>query len=101
MKQIMIISAFALAATLGIASAATPMPLKGSQYLAKAKVTPAKARSIALAKEHGTIVDQELEMEGGRLRYSFDVKVGTIVHEVGVDALNGKIVEDSIDRDND
>ncbi len=101
MKRFTITAALALAASFGIASAATPMPLQGSHYLPQAKVTPAKARAIALAKEHGTIVDQELEKEGGSLRYSFDVKVGSVVHEVGVDAVSGKIVEDSIDHGND
>ena len=95
------IIAVALLASLGAASAATPAPLKGSAYLSQAKVSLERARAIALAKEHGTIVDQELEREGGHLRYSFFVKVGKIVREVGVDAVTGTVLEDSLDTGND
>lgn len=85
----------------GTALAATSMPLKGASLLPQAKVTLKQARATALAKEHGSIIDQELERENGGLRFSFDVKVGKVVHEVGVDAVSGKIVEDSIDNGND
>ncbi|HET9028656.1 MAG TPA: PepSY domain-containing protein [Candidatus Aquilonibacter sp.] len=91
----------ALCAALSAAAVASPLQLKGSQFLPQAKVTLAQARRTALAKEHGSIVDQELEKENGGLRYSFDVKVGKTMHEVGVDAVTGKIVEDSIDNGND
>lgn len=83
------------------AQAATSLPLKGSSLLPQAKVSLKTARHAAIAKEHGTIVDQELETENGGLRYSFDVKVGNQIHEVGVDAVTGKIVEDTIDNGND
>jgi uncharacterized membrane protein YkoI len=96
------IAAVALVASVSTAAfAATPMPLKGSQYLPQTKVTLAQARATALKAERGTIVAQELEMEQGRLRYSFDVKVGKVMREVGVDAKNGKVLEDSVDNGND
>ncbi|HEY8322127.1 MAG TPA: PepSY domain-containing protein [Candidatus Baltobacteraceae bacterium] len=98
MKNLLVL---ALAALVAAPLAASAAPLKGSQYLSQAKVGLAQARTIALAKERGIIVDQELEKENGGLRYSFDVKVGKIVHEVGVDALTGKVIEDSIDKDTD
>lgn len=97
----LIASAALIASLSTVALAATPMPLKGAHYLPQAKISLQQARAVALAKEHGTIVDQELESEGGGLRYSFDVKVGAAVHEVGVDAKTGKVVEDSIDNGND
>ncbi|HVA27410.1 MAG TPA: PepSY domain-containing protein [Candidatus Baltobacteraceae bacterium] len=85
------------------ASAATSVPLKGAQYLPQTKISLARARSIALAKERGTILDQELEREatGSGLRYSFDIKIGAVVHEVGVDAVTGRVLEDTIDNGND
>ncbi len=91
-----------LAASLGAeALASTPLPLKGANLLPQTKISLADARHAALAKEHGTITDQELEKENGRLRYSFDVKVGEVTHEVGIDAVTGKVVEDSIDNGKD
>jgi hypothetical protein len=35
---------------------------------------------------------------GSGLRYSFDIKNGSVVHEVGVDAKNGQIIENSVER---
>jgi len=63
----------------------------------------AKARSTALAVERGTLVGWELEPElgGSGLRYSFDIRVGHSVREVGIDAITGKVLEDSIDTGND
>lgn len=83
------------------AIAGPSVPLKGASLQPQAKVSLKQAQSTALAKERGTIVDQELEREAGGLRYSFDIKVGTVVHEVGVDASTGKVLEDSIDTGND
>jgi uncharacterized membrane protein YkoI len=84
-----------------VALAVSPLPLKGSELLGQAKIPLLQAQKIALAKEHGTISDQELENENGGLRYSFDVKVGKVTHEVGVDAMTGKVLEDSIDNGKD
>ena len=102
MKQVLA-TAILIASTIttSFAASTAPMPLKGSHYLSQAKVSLALARRTALAKEHGAIVDQELEKENGALRYSFDIKIGAVVHEVGVDARSCKIVEDSIDNGND
>ena len=48
----------------------------------------------------GTIASEELEKEkgGSGLRYSFDIKNGPLVHEVGVDAKTGQILENSVER---
>ncbi len=70
---------------------------KGSPALqAKAKITCEAARKSALAKLGGTglrIKSAELEEEGGKLVYSFDVKRKGKpgVDEVQVDALTGAI----------
>src|SRR5262245_57275794 len=60
-----------------------------------AKVKIEQARNIALQARTGTIADEELEHEKGGtgLRYSFDIKSGGGVYEVGVDAQTGKILE--------
>jgi hypothetical protein len=46
------------------------------------------------------ITDEELENEKGRsgLRYSFDIKRGTVTQEVGVDAQTGKVLENKKGR---
>lgn len=61
----------------------------------KPKVTMKKARMIALAKvPGGTIASSELENEGGKLIYSFDIKTKDrkSITEVNVDAMNGNVV---------
>lgn len=62
---------------------------------AKPTITMAQARKTALNKEKGQIKSSELEKEHGRLIYSFDVQTAKGVHEVNVDAMNGKVVEDT------
>jgi len=69
--------------------------------LAQAKVTPDSARAIALHRvPGGTIQSAELEREGGRLVYSFDIKVAGKkgIEEVLVDAMTGRIV--SVEHEN-
>ena len=60
-----------------------------------AKVKPEQARSIALKARPGAITTEELEKEkgGSGFRYSFVVKSGTALYEVGVDAQTGKVLE--------
>jgi hypothetical protein len=62
-----------------------------------AKVTLAEARAIALKAFPGKITDEELEKEkgGSGLRYSFDIEKGRVIHEVGVDAKTGRVIENS------
>ena len=58
----------AVAASTTTAFAAPTPKLIGQQLLPLAKVSPARARSIALRSVHGTIVSQELEREAGGKR---------------------------------
>ncbi|MEP6899053.1 MAG: PepSY domain-containing protein [Rhodanobacter sp.] len=70
----------------------------------RAKVSMMTARKIALKAYPGKIIKQELEKESGGsgLRYSFDIKSAKATHEVGVDAKNGKVLENSVEgADND
>ncbi|MDE1895766.1 MAG: PepSY domain-containing protein [Rhodospirillales bacterium] len=61
-----------------------------------------QALQIALKAQPGSVVNEELENEqgGSGLRYSFDVKVGADTHEVGVDAMNGALLENSVEGPN-
>jgi uncharacterized membrane protein YkoI len=67
----------------------------GEKLAASAKITIDQARAIALKAHPGTITDEELEKEkgGSGLRYSFDIKTGKMLYEVGVDAETGKVLE--------
>jgi len=71
----------------------------GHKLARGARVTLVTARATALAARAGKITDQELERErgGSGLRYSFDIKDGAKVYEVGVDAKTGKVLENAIE----
>lgn len=63
---------------------------------AKAKVTPVAAMTTALASvPGGRVAKGELEEEGGKLIYSFDIKVAGRrgIEEVHVDALTGAVIK--------
>jgi len=69
----------------------------GEELAKGAKISIDDARVIALKARPGTITDEELEREkgGSGLRYSFDIKSGGVVHEVGVDGQTGKVLENA------
>ena len=74
------------------------VPAYTGEELAKdAKLTLFEARTIALKSFPGKVIDEELEKEegGSGLRYSFDIKNGSVTHEVGVDAKTGKLLENN------
>lgn len=50
---------------------------------------------LCIKAHPGKITDEELENEkgGSGLRYSFDIKRGSVTQEVGVDAKTGKVLE--------
>lgn len=67
---------------------------------ARAKLTESDARKIAMAKvPNGTIKEGELEMEKGKLQWSFDISTpGTKdITEVNINAITGEII--SIDKE--
>ena len=91
-KSALTLVAFGFAFAMPIAGAAD-----GPQEAlkAEAKVTQEQARATALAKvPNGTVKSEELEMEKGRLVWSFDIAQASTknVTEVWVDAKTGKIV---------
>jgi uncharacterized membrane protein YkoI len=67
-----------------------------------ARLSLADARAIALKIRPGKIVEGELEREAGGsgVRYSFVIKSGGKDYEVGVDAANGKILENQAEGAN-
>ena len=83
-------------AAIGLAMATIPAMAYTGQEMAKhAKVSITEARAIALKAHPGKITDEELEKEkgGSGLRYSFDIKRGSVTQEVGVDAKTRKVLE--------
>jgi len=90
-----------------IATGAVTLPpaqaFTGEKFAAEAKITLTEARAIALKAFAGTITSEELEKEkgGSGLRYSFDIKNGSRLHEVGVDAKTGRILENSVEHGGD
>lgn len=83
-------------AALALTMATLPaMAYTGQELASQAKVGIAEARAIALKAFPGKITDEELEKESGGsgLRYSFDIKRGTVTQEVGVDARSGRVLE--------
>ena len=66
--------------------------LEGEALAKEATLTLDQARAAAVKAQPGKILDQELEHRkgGSGLRYSFDIKVGSATHEVGIDARTGE-----------
>lgn len=87
MKKLIIASLAALLVT-GTATAGTaPKP--------KPKVSMKHARAMALKLAPGRIKSSEYEKEGGVWRYSFDIQQKGHIQEIGIDAMTGKVVENS------
>ncbi len=75
----------------------TPLKIKEEKagLLKQAKISPAEAQKTAQAKfPSGTIKSGEIEKEGGKLIYSFDIQQAGVrgIEEVNVDALTGVVV---------
>ena len=67
----------------------------------RAKLTIKQAKAIALRTAPGTVVERDYELEDRTWRYSFDIRQGERIHEVGVDAKTGKIVESAYEAAGD
>ena len=69
----------------------------GQELAGTAKIKIDDARAIALKARPGDITMEELEKEkgGSGLRYSFVVKSGKTLYEVGVDAETGEVLENA------
>lgn len=72
-----------------------PITQEKPGLFAKAKVTADAARATALAAVPGGLVKKgELEQEGGKLIFSFDIKVPGKrgIEEIHVDAMTGPVI---------
>ena len=87
------LSALWLPAAAALAVMAVPACAKAPP----ARLTMAQARAIALKAAPGTVKDAEYEKEGGAWRYSFDIRQGARIHEIGVNANTGAIVENKFE----
>lgn len=87
-----------LISVMSISLIGTVWAYTGEKYASQAKVTLQQAEKIALKVVPGKIKDEELEVEkgGSGLRYSFDIVYKGKLHEVGVDAKTGKVLENSL-----
>lgn len=93
MLKLKMLAASAVASLIvaGTAIAATPTA-------PPAKLSMAQARAIAVKLAPGKITKQEYEHEGKGWRYSFDIMQGKRIHEIGVDANTGRIVENVFEK---
>jgi uncharacterized membrane protein YkoI len=89
----------AIALSAAVAGAQAPAQHKKAETQAElqkeAKLTMADARAMALKTVPGaTIQAGEIEREGGKLIYSFDMKVAgkSGIDEVNIDAITGKLL---------
>ena len=85
------------------ASAVATLLVAGTAIAATAAAPPAKlsmaqARTIAMKLAPGEVTKQEYEKEGKGWRYSFDIQQGKRIHEIGVDANTGRIVENVFEK---
>jgi uncharacterized membrane protein YkoI len=96
MVRFSLLLAVGFAGLLGTA-VTSALAYSGENFEAKATVKMAQATEIALKARPGAITDRELEHEGGGsgLRYSFDIRSEGTTYEVGVDAMTGKVLENS------
>lgn len=96
--RIKAITTVSVAAGLGLCAWAAPALAAHHGVIHNAKISMSQARRTALHTfPGGKIVHAELEHESGGsgLRYSFDMKKGAHWREVGVDAMTGKVLENS------
>ena len=59
------------------------------------KISKARAQAMALKLAPGKIKEGEYEYEAGGWRWSFDIQMPGHIQEVGIDAMTGKVVENS------
>ncbi|MDQ3323197.1 MAG: PepSY domain-containing protein [Acidobacteriota bacterium] len=68
----------------------------------EAKISMEQARKTALERVSGTIVEEEIERERGRLIYSFEIRdANRKIQEVEIDAMTGALICVEEDDDED
>lgn len=100
MKRLILAVALMTAAPAAVLAAAKPYA--GQELAKSAHITIEQAKAIAMKARPGKVTDKELEKEAGGsgLRYSFDIVAGGKTYEVGVDAANGKVLENAAEGKN-
>ena len=94
-RSTLVLAALTSLTTVAGAQATTTMKEETPGLLAQAKISPEAARTTALARvKGGTIKEEEIEKEDGKLVYAFDLKVAgkSGIEEVLIDAVTGMIV---------
>ncbi len=83
-----------------VATRTASYAVEGESLSKEASFTLEQARAAAIHEQPGKILDQELERKKGAsgLRYSFDIKVGKVTHEVGIDAKTGVVLQNSVEK---
>ena len=95
--RLALISVFSVSAA--IAADSSDAALK-----AQAKISQAEATTTALAQcPNGKIESAEIENEGGKLVWSFDISMPKTANitEIQVDAMTGKIVSNTVETPRD
>ncbi|MBV9930509.1 MAG: PepSY domain-containing protein [Alphaproteobacteria bacterium] len=82
-----------LAALTALAAFSAGAAAEAAPQAPAARISMARARTIALRAAPGRVISAELEKENGGWRYSFDIRLHGNVQEIGVDAVSGRIVE--------
>ncbi len=68
----------------------------------QAKISMEEAKSIALKRVDGSILEEELERENGRLQYAFDIRAADgKIFDVEIDAMTGEVLQAEEDDDED
>lgn len=83
---------------LGALALCIAMPAGAASNAPKPKLSMDEARVLALKIAPGQVEKSDYEKEDGIWRYSFDIAQGKQIHEIGIDAMTGKTVEDSIEK---
>ena len=66
------------------------------------KITMEQARATALATISGTVIEEELEKEHGRVQYAFDIRNSQgKLYDVEIDAQTGELIKAVQDDDDD
>ena len=68
----------------------------------KAKISMEVARATALNRVNGTVVEEDLEKENGRLQYAFDIRDNDgKIWDVEIDAMSGAVLKADDEEDDD
>jgi uncharacterized membrane protein YkoI len=94
MKRLILAAVLTVTPVVAVAAA---KPYTGRDLAKSAHVSLDQAQAIALKARPGKIADKELEKEAGGsgLRWSFDIVAQGKTYEVGVDAADGKVLENA------